>query len=84
LLGWRYAQLLTALPKRGGEAELWAKNAREVFGISFPGKAIEEYFGDPEGLKGKKAVRSRGAFIDTSTRRVLLCENPLQKSAKIN
>ena len=79
LLAWRFAQLLTALPKRGGEAELWAGHARELFEANFAGMAIQEYFGDVEGLKGKGA-RPKGVFIDSTTRRVVLCEKQLEDS----
>jgi hypothetical protein len=76
LLAWRHAQLLTALPKRGREAEQWAGHARELFEAAFHGKIIEECFGDVEGLKGKGA-RPKGVFIETTTRRVVLCESPM-------
>jgi len=81
LLAWRHAQLLTALPKRGGEAELWAGHARKVFEAAFPGKALEKYLGDVEGLKGKD-VRPKGVLIDSTTRRVILCKQPIRKSSE--
>ncbi len=76
LLAWRYAQLLSALPKRNAEAELWGSHARELFKAAFPGKAIDEYFGDKERLKGKGA-KPKGVFIDSTVRRVLLCTRPV-------
>ena len=76
LLAWRYAQLLTVLPKRETEAHFWQKHAEQLLPASFNGKGLEECFGPLTSLKGGGA-QADGFFVDNSCRRVLPCASPI-------
>ncbi|GBF94645.1 hypothetical protein Rsub_07381 [Raphidocelis subcapitata] len=55
-LAWRYCQLLSALPNRGGEAEAWEGAARALWGRSGAAASahpIEAALGDRIALKGQ-------------------------------
>ena len=74
-LGWRYAQLLAALPKRGTEAEAWRAFAEEVYGRSGglqQAGDIVAVFGDLHSLQGKGSPGT-GAVADLTIRRLLPC-----------
>ena len=74
-LGWRYAQLLAALPKRGTEAEAWQAYAQEIFARS-PGMQqagdIVAVLGDLHSLQGKGSPGT-GVVADLTIRRLLPC-----------
>lgn len=74
LAAWRYAQLLTALPKRSTEAEAWQKLATDVYEDA-PMQSLtgpDAMFGSMDSLKGK-GTPGRGVVLDLMTRRALPC-----------
>lgn len=76
MLAWRYAQLLSALPRRDTEAAAWEKLARalhEEAPIGGLGAAPETAFGTLDGLTGKGSM-GRGVVLDLMCRRVLPCQ----------
>ena len=76
LLAWRYAQLLTVLPKRETEAQFWRHNAQQLLPTSALTSNMEASFGDLASLKGS-GERPAGFFIDNSIRRAIPCLAPL-------
>ena len=74
-LAWRYAQLLTALPKRHTETEAWQTLAQEIHSSAaeqqtWASDGLVETYGDLHGLQGK-GVLGRGDICDIPTRRML-------------
>jgi hypothetical protein len=55
-LAWRYAQLLAALPNRGGEADAWERAARALWGRWPAAAAAGGGSGDLEGVLGNRAA----------------------------
>ena len=76
LLAWRYAQLLTVLPKRETEASFWQKQAEQLLPSSFQGRSLEATFGPLASLRGGGA-QADGFFVDNSCRRVIPCATPI-------
>ena len=76
LLAWRYAQLLTALPKRDSEARQWRQQAETCFTESSIAGPIEQLYGDMSSLKGEGS-RPSGVYVDNALRRVIPCSRPL-------
>lgn len=75
LLSWRYAQLLTALPKRGSEARDWQEHAEALYGEHLSAawkQPIEHFLGDVEGLKGK-GNSPIGVVVDSTLLRAIPC-----------
>lgn len=72
LLAWRYAQLLTAMPKRATEAGRWERLARAIFDERPVGSisAPESVFGTVDNLTGRGEGGS-GIIIDLMSRRIL-------------
>ena len=75
LLAWRYAQLLTALPRRGTEAATWARLGRALFEEAPVARASvpETIFGSLDNLQGRGQAGS-GVVLDLLTRRALPCQ----------
>jgi hypothetical protein len=74
-LAWRYAQLLTALPQRGTEAEAWEACAARLYHKAggFQGhRDIAQAFGDIHALQGQGA-EGPGGVADLTVRRLLPC-----------
>ena len=74
-LGWRYAQLLAALPRRDTEAEAWQGYAQEMYGRSGGLQEVGDIvavFGDLHSLQGKGSPGT-GAVADLTIRRLLPC-----------
>eukprot|EP00873_Tetraselmis_striata_P038695 jgi/Tetstr1/458959/TSEL_004430.t1 len=71
LVSWRYAQMLTAMPKRGHEADEWAERARAAWGAA-AAAAVEEALGSLDVLKGT-GTHGSGALVHLQTRRLVLC-----------
>lgn len=75
---WRYAQLLTVLPKRETEAELWRSCAERYHEQSGKAKqyidhsALKDDLGPLDLLKGHEST-SDGMVIDLVLRRALPC-----------
>lgn len=78
LLDWRYAQLLTVLPKRETEAFFWQHHARASFSNSGLGSRIEDVLGELTALKGG-SEQPCGGFVDLSIRRLVPCIMPLMR-----
>lgn len=75
LLAWRYAQLLTALPKRGSEADEWRGRSETVAtACDWPGD-VETAFGGIEQLTGR-GKNATGVFIHNALLRVIPCARP--------
>lgn len=69
---WRYAQLLTALPKRETEASLWRKYADHQHSFSPSIAPLQEVLGPLDSLKGRDSG-SKGVILDLALRRALPC-----------
>ena len=69
---WRYAQLLTALPKRETEASLWKKFAEHQQSSSDVMAPLPGALGPLELLKGQDDG-SKGVVLDVVLRRALPC-----------
>ncbi len=76
LLAWRYAQLLTVLPKRETEAHFWQKHAEQLLPSSFHRGSLEDSFGVLNALRGSES-QPNGFVVDASCRRVLSCVSPI-------
>lgn len=76
LLAWRYAQLLTALPKRGSEANQWQQQAEKCFTEASIAGPIEQLYGDLSSLQGEGG-QPAGVYVDNALRRVISCSRPL-------
>jgi tetratricopeptide (TPR) repeat protein len=72
LAAWRYAQLLTALPKRSTEAAAWHKLAADLYDDAPLRRVLEpaSVFGTLDNLQGK-GTRGTGAVLDLMSRRAL-------------
>ena len=72
LAAWRYAQLLTALPRRGSEADGWHKLAKDLYDDAPLKRVLEPatVFGTLDNLQGKGAA-GYGVVLDLMTRRAL-------------
>jgi hypothetical protein len=74
LVAWRYAQLLTVLPKRETEAKAWKDLSFDIYDDA-PLKRLTEpdiMFGSLDRLSGK-GIHGQGTVLDLMTRRVLPC-----------
>lgn len=72
-LAWRHSQLLTALPKRGKEANELAEAAGRIAAKSFPfssSSSLEASLGTLDALTGKGS-KGKGVVVDAAARRVL-------------
>ena len=69
---WRYAQLLTALPKRETEASLWKDFAERQQSSDKVMAPLPEVLGPLELLKGQGG-ESTGVVLDLVLRRALPC-----------
>ena len=76
LHAWRYAQLLTVLPKRETEAHFWQRQAEQLLPSSFQGSSLEATFGPLASLRGGGA-QPEGFFVDNSCRRLFPCTSPI-------
>lgn len=74
LAAWRFAQLLTVLPKRETEADAWQKLAVDIYDEAPLQRLIgpEVMFGSLDRLSGKGTM-GRGVVLDLTTRRALPC-----------
>jgi hypothetical protein len=77
-LAWRYGQLLSALPNRGGEADAWAGAARELWGRGGGGGglALEATLGDRAAFKGQ-GQHGRRCVAALLPRRLLVGAGPV-------
>lgn len=76
LLAWRYAQLLSVLPKRETEAQHWKVHAEHLFSSTALGDEIDPIFGGLASLKGE-GPDANGILVDSSIRRCIPCAAPL-------
>lgn len=79
LLAWRYAQLLTALPRRDGEARQWQRHAELLTADTAFAGQLEHSFGDIESLKGR-GEKPAGVFVHNALLRAIACERPFAEA----
>lgn len=85
LAAWRYAQLLTALPRRGTEASGWHTLAKDLYDDAPLKRVLEPatVFGTLDHLQGKGAA-GYGVVLDLMTRRALPKIPPLPEEVRID
>ena len=67
---WKYAQLLSILPKREAEVEEWSLRARKLGEVTFKNR-LPHYLGSLDSYGHNS--RGEGVFVDVSSRTALPC-----------